>query len=48
MTARGVPVPVLLAITMIFWGAAFSVTDVALDVTTPGIVACLRALLGAA
>jgi drug/metabolite transporter (DMT)-like permease len=33
---------------MLFWGAAFSVTDVALDVTTPGVVACLRALLGGA
>jgi drug/metabolite transporter (DMT)-like permease len=41
-------VPVLLATTMLFWGAAFSVTDVALDYTTPGVVACLRALLGAA
>ena len=48
MRRRAVPVPVLLGVTMLFWGAAFSVTDVALDSTTPGIVACLRALLGAA
>jgi drug/metabolite transporter (DMT)-like permease len=48
MRRSAVPVPVLLGVTMLFWGAAFSVTDVALDYTTPGIVACLRALLGAA
>ena len=48
MRRSAVPVPALLAVTMLFWGAAFSVTDVALDYTTPGVVACLRALLGAA
>ena len=48
MRRSAVPVPVLLGVTMLFWGAAFSVTDVALDYTTPGVVACLRALLGAA
>ncbi len=45
---RSLPVPVLLGITMFFWGAAFNITDVALEYTTPGIVAAARALIAAA
>jgi drug/metabolite transporter (DMT)-like permease len=41
-----VPVPVLLLITMVFWGAAFSVTEVALRHTTPAFTAFSRGLLG--
>jgi drug/metabolite transporter (DMT)-like permease len=41
-----IPVPVLLLITMVFWGAAFSVTEVALRHTTPAFTAVSRGLLG--
>ena len=41
-----VPVPVLLLITMLFWGAAFSVTEVALRHTTPAFTAFSRGLFG--
>jgi drug/metabolite transporter (DMT)-like permease len=41
-----IPVPVLLLTTMVFWGAAFSVTEVALRHTTPAFTAASRGLLG--
>jgi drug/metabolite transporter (DMT)-like permease len=41
-----VPVPVLLLVTMVFWGAAFSVTEVALRHTTPAFTAFSRGLFG--
>jgi drug/metabolite transporter (DMT)-like permease len=41
-----IPVPVLLLVTMIFWGAAFSVTEVALRHTTPAFTAFSRGALG--
>ena len=41
-----VPVPVLLLVTMVFWGAAFSVTEVALRHTTPAFTAVSRGFLG--
>jgi drug/metabolite transporter (DMT)-like permease len=40
------PVPVLLGITMLFWGAAFNVTEVALDHTTPAFTAFARGGFG--
>ena len=48
MTAPGarIPVPLLLIFTMVFWGAAFSVTEVALRHTTPAFTAISRGLLG--
>ena len=48
MTAPGarIPVPLLLLFTMVFWGAAFSVTEVALRHTTPAFTAISRGLLG--
>lgn len=50
MSARGLralPVPALLGTTMFFWGAAFTATDVALDHTTPAVVALVRTVIGA-
>jgi drug/metabolite transporter (DMT)-like permease len=41
-----IPVPVLLLVTMIFWGAAFSVTEIALRHTTPAFTAFSRGALG--
>jgi drug/metabolite transporter (DMT)-like permease len=41
-----VPVPLLLLCTMAFWGAAFSVTEVALRHTTPAFTAFSRAAFG--
>ena len=41
-----IPVPVLLLTTMIFWGAAFSVTEVALRHTTPAFTAFSRGIFG--
>jgi drug/metabolite transporter (DMT)-like permease len=41
-----IPVPVLLVTTMLFWGAAFSVTEVALRHTTPAFTAFSRGLFG--
>jgi drug/metabolite transporter (DMT)-like permease len=40
------PVPLLLLVTMLFWGAAFSVTEVALDHTTPAFTAFSRGAFG--
>ncbi len=42
------PVPVLLGITMFFWGAAFNATDVALDYTTVGIITISRPVIAGA
>jgi len=42
-----VPVPALLLVTVFFWGAAFNVTDVALDYTSVGITAISRPLIAA-
>jgi drug/metabolite transporter (DMT)-like permease len=44
---RALPVPVLLGTTMFFWGAAFNVSDVAFDHTTPALVALSRPLIAA-
>ena len=41
-----IPVPLLLLFTMVFWGAAFNVTDVALDHTTPAFTAFARGIFG--
>jgi drug/metabolite transporter (DMT)-like permease len=41
-----IPVPLLLLVTMILWGAAFSVTEVALRHTTPAFTAFSRGALG--
>ena len=41
-----IPVPLLLLVTMVFWGAAFSVTEVALRHTTPAFTAFSRGALG--
>ena len=41
-----VPVPLLLLCTMVFWGAAFSVTEVALRHTTPAFTAFSRGAFG--
>ena len=38
-----IPVPILLGITMFFWGAAFNATDVAFDYAPAGIITFLRA-----
>jgi drug/metabolite transporter (DMT)-like permease len=38
-----IPVPLLLGITMFFWGAAFNATDVAFDYAPAGIITFLRA-----
>jgi drug/metabolite transporter (DMT)-like permease len=48
VTAPGarIPVPLLLLFTMVFWGAAFSVTEIALRHTTPAFTAISRGLLG--
>jgi drug/metabolite transporter (DMT)-like permease len=40
------PVPLLLLFTMVMWGAAFSVTEVALRHTTPAFTAFARGALG--
>jgi drug/metabolite transporter (DMT)-like permease len=40
------PVPLLLLVTMLFWGAAFNVTEVALDHTTPAFTAFSRGAFG--
>jgi drug/metabolite transporter (DMT)-like permease len=40
------PVPLLLLVTMFFWGAAFNVTEVALDHTTPAFTAFSRGAFG--
>lgn len=40
-----VPVPILLGITMFFWGAAFNATDIAFDYAPAGIVTFLRAAI---
>jgi len=42
-----VPVPLLLAVTVFFWGAAFNVTDIALEYTSVGITAISRPLIAA-
>ena len=39
-------VPLLLLVTMLFWGAAFNVTEVALDHTTPAFTAFSRGAFG--
>ncbi len=39
------PVPVLLIITMFFWGAAFNATDVALDYSTAGLISIARPII---
>jgi drug/metabolite transporter (DMT)-like permease len=41
-----IPVPLLLLVTMLFWGGAFSVTEVALRHTTPAFTAFSRGALG--
>lgn len=38
-----IPVPILLGITMFFWGAAFNATDIALDHSSAGMLTFLRA-----
>ena len=38
-----IPVPILLGITMFFWGAAFNATDIAFDYAGAGIITLLRA-----
>ncbi len=38
-----IPVPILLGITMFFWGAAFNATDIAFDYAPAGMVTFLRA-----
>jgi len=38
-----IPVPILLAITMFFWGAAFNATDIAFDYADAGMITFLRA-----
>ncbi len=40
-----VPVPILLGITMFFWGAAFNATDIAFDYAPAGIITFLRAAI---
>jgi drug/metabolite transporter (DMT)-like permease len=40
------PVPLLLLVTMLFWGSAFNVTGVALDHTTPAFTAFSRGAFG--
>src|SRR3978361_2060253 len=40
------PVPLLLLVTMLFWGAAFNATEVALDHTTPAFTAFSRGAFG--
>jgi drug/metabolite transporter (DMT)-like permease len=40
------PVPLLLLVTMLFWGSAFNVTEVALDHTTPAFTAFSRGAFG--
>jgi drug/metabolite transporter (DMT)-like permease len=39
-----IPVPILLGITMFFWGAAFNATDIAFDYAPAGMITFLRAL----
>ena len=41
-----IPVPLLLLFTMVFWGAAFSVTETALRHTTPAFTAFSRGMFG--
>ena len=38
-----IPVPILLGITMFFWGAAFNATDIAFDYAGAGVITLLRA-----
>jgi drug/metabolite transporter (DMT)-like permease len=38
-----IPVPILLGVTMFFWGAAFNATDIAFDYAPAGIITFLRA-----
>jgi len=40
-----IPVPILLGITMFFWGAAFNATDIAFDYAPAGVITFLRALI---
>jgi len=40
-----IPVPVLLGITMFFWGAAFNATDIAFDYTTAGVITLARPVI---
>ena len=40
-----IPVPILLAVTMFFWGAAFNATDIAFDYAPAGVITFLRALI---
>lgn len=40
-----VPVPILLGITMFFWGAAFNATDIAFEYAPAGIITFLRAAI---
>lgn len=42
------PVPLLLGVNVVLWGASFNVTDVALAHTSPGVVAISRPLIAAA
>lgn len=41
-----IPIPLLLLFTMVFWGAAFSVTETALRHTTPAFTAFARGMFG--
>lgn len=43
-----IPVPILLAVTMFFWGAAFNATDIAFDYAPAGVITFLRALIATA
>ncbi|MCX6393153.1 MAG: DMT family transporter [Actinobacteria bacterium] len=38
-----IPVPILLGVTMFFWGAAFNATDVAFDYAPAGVITFMRA-----
>ena len=40
-----IPVPILLGITMFFWGAAFNATDIAFDYTTAGVITLARPVI---
>ena len=40
-----IPVPILLGITMFFWGAAFNATDIAFDYAPTGMITFLRATI---
>ncbi len=40
-----IPVPILLGITMFFWGAAFNATDIAFEYTTAGVITLARPVI---